>query len=89
MTPEAREVAIRAAVDALVTALVAATEPDPASDAPDRLYSILEAAELLGIGRTALYGEIRAGRVRTLKVGRRRLVPSGAIRELADPTGST
>ncbi len=52
-------------------------------DTPDRLLSVDEAAEALGIGRTAVYGEINAGRLRTLTVGRRRLVPSSAIAERA------
>jgi excisionase family DNA binding protein len=46
---------------------------------PDRLLSVAEAASALGIGRSRLYDEIAAARVRSVKVGRRRLVPSGAI----------
>lgn len=53
----------------------------PGADAPDRLLSIDEAAATLGLGRTALYGELQAGRLRSIAVGRRRLVPAGAIRE--------
>jgi excisionase family DNA binding protein len=49
--------------------------------APDRLLSVAEAAALLGVGRSRLYDEIGAQRVRSVKVGRRRLVPSGAIAE--------
>ncbi len=48
---------------------------------PDRLLSVDEAAATLGIGRSALYGEIGALRLRSLKVGRRRLVTSAAIAE--------
>ena len=47
--------------------------------APDRLLSIDEAASALAIGRSALYGELAAGRLRSIKVGRRRLVPAAAI----------
>jgi excisionase family DNA binding protein len=47
--------------------------------APDRLLDIDEAAAALGIGRSALYGEIAAGRLRSVKVGRRRLVPAASI----------
>ena len=47
--------------------------------APDRLLSVDEAAAALGIGRSRLYDELTAQRVRSVKVGRRRLVPSGAI----------
>lgn len=50
-----------------------------AGAAADRLLSIEEAADALGIGRTATYNELQAGRLRSLKVGRRRLVPSGAV----------
>ncbi|MBA2757371.1 MAG: helix-turn-helix domain-containing protein [Chloroflexi bacterium] len=51
------------------------------TNAPDRLLSIDEAAKALGIGRSALYGEMGALRLRSIKVGRRRLVPSAAIAE--------
>ena len=51
---------------------------------PDRLLSIDEAAATLGLGRSLLYDQIQAGRLRTLKVGRRRLVSSGAIAAYVD-----
>ena len=60
-----------------------ATERRPSEREPDRLMSIEQAARALGIGRTALYSEIGAGRIRSVKVGRRRLVPSSAISEVA------
>jgi excisionase family DNA binding protein len=78
--------------DRLVTALTElvaalrdeiATERRPIEREPDRLLSIEQAARALGIGRTALYSEIGAGRIRSVKVGRRRLVPSSAISEVA------
>jgi excisionase family DNA binding protein len=78
--------------DRLVTALTElvaalrdeiATERRPIEREPDRLLSIEQAARALGIGRTALYSEIGAGRLRSVKVGRRRLVPSSAISEVA------
>lgn len=71
------ETAVRGLVDALRAELTT-TSNDPE---PDRLLSIPDAADALGIGRSMLYGEISAGRIRTLKVGRRRLVPSTAVRE--------
>ena len=74
------EAAIRGAVDGLVAAILAAvTEAAPLSNAPDRLLSIDEAASALGIGRSRLYDEIGAQRIASIKVGRRRLVPAGAI----------
>jgi excisionase family DNA binding protein len=66
-------------VEALRAELESAT-PAPRADAPDQLLSVPEAAAALGIGRTALYTEIQAGRCRSIKVGRRRLVPASAVR---------
>lgn len=37
-------------------------------------YSVNEAAAIAGLSRSWLYGEITAGRLRTRKAGRRRLV---------------
>lgn len=39
------------------------------------LLSIKEAAERLNVGRDFLYEEARSGRIRTIQVGRKRLVP--------------
>lgn len=79
MTPT-HEAAVRTAVDALVSAILAAvTEAAPVDGAPDRLLSVDEAAATLGVGRSVLYGELGAGRLRSVKVGRRRLFPAAAI----------
>ena len=79
MTPD-HEGAIRTAVDGLVAAILGAvTEAAPLGNAPDRLLSVDEAASALGIGRSRLYDEIGAGRLRSIRVGRRRLVPAGSI----------
>lgn len=69
------EVAVRGLVDALRDELTAATT----QPAPDRLLDLRTASNLLGIGRSHLYGEMAAGRLRSVKVGRRRLIPSGAL----------
>ena len=77
---------LRAAVMELVEALrdeIAVEAARPSEKEPDRLLSIAEAARALGIGRSALYSEISARRIRSVKVGRRRLVPSSAISEVA------
>jgi len=82
------EAAVQAAVQALAAALLAAARANEAGPAgPDRLYSVAEAARLLSIGRSALYGELAAGRLRSLKVGRRRLVPAGALAEFVARDG--
>ncbi len=73
------DAAIRHAMDALADALAAAQAPQ-VSDAPDRLYGIRETCEILGgLGRSRLYGELASGRLKSLKVGRRRLIPASAI----------
>lgn len=40
-----------------------------------------EAARQLGVGRSTLYDLIRSYRLRTVKIGRRRLVPVDALAE--------
>jgi len=79
------EAAIRAATDALAAAILAAVRAEAVSNdaGPERLLSIDEAAVLAGVGRTSIYAVIGAGRLRSVKVGRRRLVPASAIAELA------
>jgi excisionase family DNA binding protein len=81
------EAAVQAAACALAAAIIAAvTARVPAvSNEPERLWDIKSASTLLGIGRSALYAEIAAGRLQSVKVGRRRLIASGAIsRYIAD-----
>jgi excisionase family DNA binding protein len=43
--------------------------------------SLIEACQLIGIGRTRLYDYINAGELRTVRIGKRRLVPMAAIRD--------
>lgn len=57
-----------------------ATDPAPHGLAP-RAVSVEAAAELLGIGRTTMFGLIRAGEVETVCIGRRRLVPVPEVDE--------
>ncbi len=77
------------ALSELVEAIRAEVRAEmPPVSAPDRLLSIDEAAKALGIGRSALYGEIGALRLRSIKVGRRRLVASGAIAAYINETAA-
>lgn len=46
---------------------------------PPVLYRVDEAAEALRISRSVIYELIRSGQLRTVKVGRRRLVPVRAL----------
>lgn len=45
------------------------------------LYRVDEAAEALRLSRSVVYELIRSGRLRTVKEGRRRLVPVAALAE--------
>lgn len=43
-------------------------------------YSIREACETTSLGRTTLYSHIAAGRLRTVRVGGRTIIPAEALR---------
>lgn len=52
--------------------------------------SIPDAARRAGIGRSTIYNEIKAGRLASAKLGKRRLIPLAALREwLAAATAKT
>jgi excisionase family DNA binding protein len=68
---------LEAAIRELAAAIRAEVAVRP--DAPDELLAVDEAARRLGCGRSSLYGELSAGRLRSVQIGRRRLIPSSAI----------
>jgi excisionase family DNA binding protein len=74
-----------ARLDAALAELAAAIRDEITTEivhdagAPERLWSIPEAAEALSIGRTLIYREMDAKRLRSIKVGRRRLIPASAL----------
>ena len=73
-------VAVTELIEALRESVRAEAAAAPRS--PDRLYSIPEACEALGgIGRSKVYDLIASGELSSLRVGRRRLVTAGAVRE--------
>lgn len=43
------------------------------------LYRVTEAMALLSLGRSVIYEQLRSGRLRSVHVGRTRLVPAAAI----------
>lgn len=45
------------------------------------LYRVTEAMQILSISRSQLYEQLRAGRIRSVRQGRTRLIPESAIRE--------
>ena len=44
-----------------------------------QLYRIKDAMVVLSLGRTAIYEQIRSGRLRSVTEGRTRLIPESAI----------
>ncbi|MEU1540979.1 helix-turn-helix domain-containing protein [Actinacidiphila glaucinigra] len=58
--------------------------PPAASDLPPRLHRVEVAAQLLGVKRSTAYEEIRLGRLRTVRIGRRRLIPTEYINEYVE-----
>ena len=57
-------------------------EPSPG---PYRLYySDLEAAEILGVGRTQVFAFIKEGHLRKTKVGKRTLIHQDDLRDFAE-----
>ena len=52
-------------------------------------YSVPEAAEILGIGRSAAYQGIRTGQIPSVKIGKRIIVPKVALQQKLQAAGQT
>jgi excisionase family DNA binding protein len=53
-----------------------------AAKTPDKqLYRVRDAMLVLSLGRSAIYEQIRCGRLRSVTQGRSRLIPASAIAE--------
>jgi excisionase family DNA binding protein len=48
---------------------------------PRKLYRLTEALEYVPFGRTRLYEEMNAGRLRFVQYGSRRLIPEDALED--------
>jgi len=48
------------------------------------LLRVEEVAEMLNLGRSKLYSYILSGEIRSVKVGRRRLIPPDAVHEFVE-----
>jgi excisionase family DNA binding protein len=46
-----------------------------------QLYRVADAMVILSLGRSAIYEQIRSGRLRSVTEGRARLIPASAIAE--------
>jgi excisionase family DNA binding protein len=52
------------------------------NDCERETYTILEAARILGVGRTVAYAAAASGAIPTLRIGRKVLVPRVALHHL-------
>jgi len=48
------------------------------------LYSIIDAAEQLSIGRAKVEDLVRTGEIESIKLGRRRLIPAEALTDYVE-----
>lgn len=51
---------------------------------PRLLLTVEEAAQSLGIGRTTMYGLIKAGQISSVRIGQLRRVPANAVAAYVD-----
>jgi excisionase family DNA binding protein len=58
-----------------------------AATSADYLLTVQEAADRLRVSRWSVYNLIRANQLRTIKIGRRRLVTPAALAECIDLLG--
>jgi len=53
------------------------------------VFTVEEAAQLLGISRSFAYEAVQDGQIPSMRIGRRILVPKAALQRLLDSAGST
>jgi len=52
-----------------------------ANPEPAMLFAIHEAADILGIGRTNVYALLKTGKLQSVRIGGRRLIPRTALEQ--------
>lgn len=57
-------------------------QPEP-SPSPRTLFTVQEAADQLGIGKTTAYALVRSGDLESVRIGRLRRIPASAISSYA------
>lgn len=74
---------VRIAESALIAWAIGSASGEVQTRAPLEpvLYRVRDVTEILNLSRTVVYDLIRAGRLRSVKEGRARLIPASAVRE--------
>ena len=68
-------------------AVVGQAQP-AAPTAPQTMLTVAEAAEMLRCSESPIYTQLKDGRLRGVKVGRRRLIPMAEIKKLIQSGGA-
>jgi excisionase family DNA binding protein len=55
-----------------------------ANQPPKLAYSVPEAMAAMGLGRNTIYDLISSGRLHSIKVGSRRIIPASALHEFLE-----
>lgn len=71
---------LAAALATLLAAVGQSQTPSPA--APLTMLTVAETAEMLRCSESLIYAQLKDGRIKGVKVGRRRLIPSVEIEKL-------
>lgn len=70
---------------ALATLLAAVGQNQPTqTSAPVTMLTVAETAEMLRCSESLIYAQLKDGRLRGVRVGRRRLIPMAEINRLID-----
>lgn len=65
---------------AIAAAVLAATQTEPAPAAgPATVLTVDEAADRLKVSRSLIYSQLRSGELRSIRLGRRRLIPAAEV----------
>lgn len=65
------------------------SKPDDFDESPEVLFSVPKVIQMTTLGKTTINYEIQSGRLHSIKVGRRRLIPESAYKKWLVALGAT
>ncbi|WP_100492752.1 helix-turn-helix domain-containing protein [Mycobacteroides abscessus] len=74
---------LTAALAALLAA-VGQTAAAPSGDAPQQMLTVKETAEYLRCSESLIYAQLKDGRLRGVRIGRRRLIAMAEIKRITE-----